>query len=525
MPNYGFAIDVRKCIGCHACTVACKAEHEIPIGVWRCWVKTVEKGTFPETRRFFLPVLCNQCEAAPCARICPTGALFFRPDGIVDLDGDRCIGCRACMAACPYSQIFIDPNTHTAEKCNFCANRVDRGLQPACVVVCPTECRIFGDLDDPDSQLSRLLEREATTVRKPEKGTRPKIWYVEAEESAITPLAATRPPLYREGEVGVSLLALARGNGGGGQRELPPRGPMGQGDASVPQPQGVAPKVDYDVFHRMPWGKDVAAYLLTKGISTGAFLVSLLLWRFGSGPEALSLWAGPGLGLAFLLVTAGILVYDLERPARFLYILLKPNFSSWLTLGSFCLLGYGGVATLWLAAVLTGQLAWLDLLLWPAVALAFLSTIYTAFLFAQAEARDLWQGPHTLLHLLAQAGAAGAGALLLAGFAVGASPAAIGTLRGVLGIGVAVHLLVLLAEHCVSHHPTADGKMASQLIVRGPFRRLFWGGAVLAGGFLPLLLLLLPGPGPALVAAAAALAGALCWEVTWVYAGQAVPLA
>ena len=98
MANYGFAIDLRKCIGCHACTIACKAEHEIPIGVNRCWVKTVEKGSFPETRRFFFPVLCNQCTDAPCVRICPTNALFKRRDGIVDLHGDSCIGCRACMS-------------------------------------------------------------------------------------------------------------------------------------------------------------------------------------------------------------------------------------------------------------------------------------------------------------------------------------------------------------------------------------------------------------------------------------------
>jgi len=120
MPNYGFAIDLRKCIGCHACTIACKAEHDIPVGVNRCWVKTVEKGTFPDTRRFFFPVLCNQCTDAPCVRICPTNALFKRRDGIVDLNGASCIGCRACMEACPYDQLFIDPNTHTAEKCNFC---------------------------------------------------------------------------------------------------------------------------------------------------------------------------------------------------------------------------------------------------------------------------------------------------------------------------------------------------------------------------------------------------------------------
>ena len=201
MPNYGFAIDLRKCIGCHACTIACKAEHEIPVGVNRCWVKTVEKGTFPDTRRFFFPVLCNQCDRAPCEKICPTNALFKRDDGIVDLHGDSCIGCRACMVACPYDQLFIDPNTRTAEKCNFCANRVENELLPACVSVCPTECRIFGDLDDPASEVAQIAEREAVSVRKPEKGTIPKVFYIGAEESAIQPEIAARPFIYKEGRV------------------------------------------------------------------------------------------------------------------------------------------------------------------------------------------------------------------------------------------------------------------------------------------------------------------------------------
>src|SRR6188474_1947502 len=212
MPNYGFVIDLRKCIGCHACTIACKAEHAIPVGVNRCWVKTVEKGTFPDTRRFFLPVLCNQCDEAPCAKICPTNALFKRRDGIVDLHADACIGCRACMVACPYDQLFIDPNTRTAEKCNFCANRVENDLLPACVSVCPTECRIFGDLDDPASEVASIAQREAASVLKPE--------------------IATRPFMYKEGQV------LLR--------------PLGSPTADPSRP-GEA-RVDYDTPHEAPWG-------------------------------------------------------------------------------------------------------------------------------------------------------------------------------------------------------------------------------------------------------------------------------
>ena len=148
MPNYGFVIDLKMCIGCHACTIACKAEHDIPVGVNRCWVKTVEKGRFPDAQRLFLPVLCNQCEDAPCMNICPTSALFRRRDGIVDLHPDACIGCKACMAACPYDQLFIDPNTRTAEKCYFCANLIENQLEPACVSVCPTAAAYASHLSE-----------------------------------------------------------------------------------------------------------------------------------------------------------------------------------------------------------------------------------------------------------------------------------------------------------------------------------------------------------------------------------------
>ena len=131
MTKYAFVIDQRKCIGCHACTVACKAEHDIPIGVNRTWVKYIEKGEFPNARRYFLVTRCNHCDDAPCVTICPTKALFKRPDGIVDFDSSRCIGCKSCMQACPYDALYIHPDSHTAAKCNYCAHRTEVGLEPA----------------------------------------------------------------------------------------------------------------------------------------------------------------------------------------------------------------------------------------------------------------------------------------------------------------------------------------------------------------------------------------------------------
>ncbi len=510
MANYGFAIDLRKCIGCHACTIACKAEHQIPVGVNRCWVKTVEKGTFPNTRRFFFPVLCNQCDEAPCARICPTNALFKRADGIVDLHGDSCVGCRACMVACPYDQLFIDPNTHTAEKCNFCANRVENRLQPACVSVCPTECRIFGDLDDPESEVARIVQREAFTVRKPEKGTIPKVFYIAAEESAIQPEIATRPFIYKEGQV------LLR--------------PLGSPTADPSRPGD--PRVDYDVPHVKPWGLDMAFYLLTKGIGTGAMFLSALLWFIGVRTP-LTMVVGPAIGLVFVTLTAAILIVDLERPERFLFILFRPNWRSWMVWGAYFLTAHGAIATGWILAGWFGLNGVLAILAIPAMVASVLATSYTGFLFAQGLARDLWQGPHAAFDLLAQAIIEGAAAMLIAlalAPPVRAGGHAAAALGLALGAALAVHLLILAIEH-LTPSPTRHHELAARAISRGAFATYFWGGAIVGGGVLPLALLgaasvvgTLQSPALAVGISLLSLLGAFAWEYVWVEAGQSVPL-
>ena len=172
-PRWGKVIDHARCIGCHACSTACKSENQVPVSVNRTYVKYVDVGTFPQARRAFQVTRCNQCEQPPCVHICPTGAMHQREDGIVDFDKRVCIGCKACIAACPYDAIFINPADHSAEKCNFCAHRIDMGLEPACVVVCPSEAILVGDLNDQASGVASLVARTPTTVRRPEKGTRP----------------------------------------------------------------------------------------------------------------------------------------------------------------------------------------------------------------------------------------------------------------------------------------------------------------------------------------------------------------
>ena len=185
--KYGFVIDQDVCIGCHACTVACKTEHEVPLGVNRTWVKYIEKGSWPDTKRFFSVLRCNQCTDAPCVAICPTQALYKRHDGIVDFDTSRCIGCKSCMQGCPYDALYIDPTEHTAQKCNYCAHRTDVGLEPACAIVCPEEAIIAGDLDDPLSKISRMVATEKLTVRAPEQGTGPNVFYKGADSASLDP--------------------------------------------------------------------------------------------------------------------------------------------------------------------------------------------------------------------------------------------------------------------------------------------------------------------------------------------------
>lgn len=198
MARYGMVIDLNLCVGCNACTIACKAEHGTPAGVFFAKVLEKEVGKYPAARRVFLPVLCNHCSQPACMEVCPSGATDKREDGIVFIDYDLCIGCRSCMEACPYgARTFHDNQTtyYTGQvtpfekikpkapkgvvmKCDFCADRVDQGLDPACVVTCPTECRVFGDLDDPQSKLSRLIAEKKARPLLAEKGLEPNVFYI-----------------------------------------------------------------------------------------------------------------------------------------------------------------------------------------------------------------------------------------------------------------------------------------------------------------------------------------------------------
>jgi tetrathionate reductase subunit B len=217
--RWAFVVDLRRCVGCRTCTISCKSEFNVPLGRWRAVIKTVDWGTYPENRRAFVPRLCNHCAGEsekgipPCVEQCPeaksgermklgneryrTGATYKRPDGMILIDMDLCIGCYKCIDACPYGVRYIDPAVKLKRpdrekdfgigKCTFCEHRVDNGIEPSCVQACPHGTRIFGDMNDPNSKVSKLIKefnldknRDKTTLL-PQEGTVPHVFYIDPE--------------------------------------------------------------------------------------------------------------------------------------------------------------------------------------------------------------------------------------------------------------------------------------------------------------------------------------------------------
>jgi Fe-S-cluster-containing dehydrogenase component/formate-dependent nitrite reductase membrane component NrfD len=496
--RWGKVIDQTRCIGCHACSTACKSENAVPLGVNRTYVKYVDVGQFPNARRAFQVTRCNQCDHPPCVEACPTAAMFQRKDGIVDFDKNVCIGCRACIAACPYDAIFINPEDHSAEKCNFCAHRLESNLEPACVVVCPTEAILIGNLRDPDSKVSKYVNRDVVAVRRPEKATLPKLFYKGAHQTTLDPLAAQRP--------GGGIFMWSD------QSETSDHVVSGHPD----HPNNMAAAMlAYDVPHRAPWGLPITAYIWTKAIAAGSYVIgaALLLLGWLEPAGVFWKWTTPLVSAIFLAITFGVLIGELEHPTRFYLILTRPQWRSWLVRGGMILSAHAGVLGL--------HLLW-SLLGWnPPRALAIAGIVtaipsgtYTAWLLAQAKARDLWQSALLPpLHFVASI-AAGAAALLIAARITGSDGA---LLAAIMAVGTGVHLALITAE-VLMPHPTAHARLAAREMVSGRFRLEFGAGFVFqvigAATF-----------AFGIEAAVFVLLGLLLHERAHIGAGQSVPLA
>ncbi len=510
--RYGFAIDQRTCIGCHACTVACKTEHEVPVGQFRTWVKYVDSGEFPNTTRDFGVMRCNHCTDAPCVKICPTQALYTRKDGIVDFDNERCIGCKSCMQACPYDAIYIDKNTNTAAKCNFCAHRIDEGYEPACVVVCPTHSIWVGDLDDSTSGIAKLVNTNPVAVRAPEQNTGPNVFYLGADRAVLDPLAAPVDSSYIYSSPDAHRAAIS---------------------AHLPRDPISGARTTLNTPHPRPWGWRVITYLWTKGFGAGALMVAALAVLMDVELGVLGTIVAPAIGLAGVAITGVLLITDLKRPERFYYIFTKPNPRSWLFLGSVALALFGALTSLWLLIGVLAEAGTIDdpgtafdILAVPAILGSVAAAGYTGFLFGQAEGRDLWQSPLLFWHLLVQATMVGAGLLAVAAPAVDLDAGARQLIVRTLIIATVAHVLMLLLEYGGKHTSKAAAA-AAHLVTDGPYARLYWGGGI---GIAVVAALVAAPSWNGDAAALAVLAGLavqpalLAYESVFVRAGQDVPL-
>lgn len=192
--RYAMVIDMRRCVGCQACTMACSMENRTPLGSQRTSVADVEVFAGDRPRKVLIPRLCNHCQRPSCVPACPVGATFQRADGLVLVDSTKCVGCGYCVLNCPYAARFLNRQAKTVDKCTLCAHRLDAGLLPACVETCIGKARIVGDLNDPDSAVARLVAAGGTQVLLPESGTEPRVYYTGLVSGESLPMVEPGRP-------------------------------------------------------------------------------------------------------------------------------------------------------------------------------------------------------------------------------------------------------------------------------------------------------------------------------------------
>jgi formate-dependent nitrite reductase membrane component NrfD/ferredoxin len=471
--------------------------------------------------------------------------MYQRSDGIVEFDPSICIGCKSCMQACPYDSIYLDPETNAAAKCHFCAHRLDVGLEPACVVVCPEHAILAGDLNDPASEISHVLANAPATVRKPEQGTGPKLFYINGNDWSLHPTAAPAQAsfmwadkiseqntnLYERGSIRLPVIPGRTAKSGTpirtpGEQGRPLDGPIQIGGRMAEHMVQVA----YNAQHRIHWHWELPSYLVTKNIAGGMFMLLSLGSIFGLF-EAATFLAGGITSMLFMLLTVILLVKDLAQPKRFLNVLLRPQWKSWLARGAYIMVAFTAVAGLWWLLEGAAYLDYLPaglaegirpLLAWLTLPLALGVVIYSAFLLGQAEGRDMWQSNLLPFQLFAQSILAGSGVFVILS-ALTPMPAALREIMiSIFPASIAVNLLLTLAGK-FNTFASEVALLAHREMTRGRFRNHFWWGGIALGHVIPLALVLSFSAFALPLAVLCAVIGLFFYEYAFVMAPQYVP--
>jgi formate-dependent nitrite reductase membrane component NrfD len=368
---------------------------------------------------------------------------------------------------------------------------VEVGLAPPCVNVCPEHAIIAGDMDDTTTEISQMLARHQTQVRKPEKGTQPNVFYIEGDTASLNPTYTETPQGYLWSEIPKRVYQIA-----------PPRLEQAESEARRVYDQGQS--------HVDSWGGKVAAYLWTKSIAAG---IPLAIWisQLISGENQFSLLLNL-ISILFLAITTVLLIIDLKQPKRFHWIIFRPQWKSWVARGAFILMGFGIFLALdlFFTSIYPSDSLFL-ISFYLTLVFAVGSAIYSAFLFWQAKGRDLWQSPLFAVHLIVMALLAGAGVVVI----VNDTLTGVG---GILFVALFLHAGLILLD-LMAVHSTQDAKIAARSMHHKNW--LFWIGAIVFGIVAPLFLLYFGLLGPA---GLVALIGLLIYERVWIRAGQIVPL-
>jgi formate-dependent nitrite reductase membrane component NrfD len=382
-------------------------------------------------------------------------------------------------------------------------------------------------MDNPETEISKLLARETVSVRKPEKGTNPKLFYIDGDKASLDPTAANPGTDYMWSSQSSGVGHYARFAEEKKQKAFV----QIQGRSTPDAASGVAGKMPavqsprrvYDAPNKgVLWGWEVSAYVWTKAIAAGAYLIAFFFMQVQQTPILLKMVAA-AISIIFLAITGALLVKDLGRPERFIYTLLRPQWRSWLTRGSYIITVFGAILTLWWLAFFLKAFTWLPAIEWLGVLPAALTAVYTAFLFAQAKGRDFWQSPVLGLHMLVHSVIAGAASLMISDIYFDWNQSFVGSIKGV-GLVMLFVSLILLVFELWTTHSTEDAHKAGKMITRGEFALPFWLGTIVIGHVLPIILIFWGGEIGAIAAGAFMLAGMYVGEHIWVKAPQMIPL-